>query len=290
MTKPIASAQRTNEILKKFDMYAKKSFGQNFIIEGGIVEKIARNCNCDDVAVIEIGPGIGALTEQLAKRAKKVVCYEIDERLKDVLDYSLAEYDNVEVIFEDFLSIDLLEKVNELNNHYQRVVICANLPYYITTPILFKIFESKANVDNITVMMQNEVADRFLAKVDTKDYNALSIIASVYYNCKSVMKVSRTIFNPRPNIDSTVIQFYKQENAIEIKDEQGLFLLIKGCFKQRRKTIYNNYREFLQDKDNATNDLEKANIALIARAETCTLDDFIKLKGVKDERESLCEN
>ena len=290
MTKPIASAQRTNEILKKFDMYAKKSFGQNFIIEGGIVEKIARNCNCDDVAVIEIGPGIGALTEQLAKRAKKVVCYEIDERLKDVLDYSLAEYDNVEVIFEDFLNINLLEKVNELNNHYQRVVICANLPYYITTPILFKIFESKADVDNITVVMQKEVADRFLAKVDTKDYNALSIIASVYYNCKSVMKVSRTIFNPRPNIDSTVIQFYKQENAIEIKDEQGLFLLIKGCFKQRRKTIYNNYREFLQDKDNATHDLEKANIALSARAETCTLDDFIKLKGVKDERESLCEN
>ena len=290
MNKPIASAQRTNEILKKFDMYAKKSFGQNFIIEAGIVDKIARNCNCDDVAVIEIGPGIGALTEQLAKRAKKVVCYEIDERLKDVLDYSLAEYDNVEVIFEDFLNIDLLKKVNELNNRYQRVVICANLPYYITTPILFKIFESKADIDNITVMMQKEVADRFLAKVDTKDYNALSIIASVYYNCKSVMKVSRTIFNPRPNIDSTVIQFYKHENAIEIEDEKGLFLLIKGCFKQRRKTIYNNYREFLQDKDSATQDLEKANIALSARAETCTLDDFIKLKGVKDERESLCEN
>ena len=290
MTKPIASAQRTNEILKQFDMYAKKSYGQNFIIEAGIVEKIARNSNCDDVAVIEIGPGIGALTEQLAKRAKKVLCYEIDERLKDVLDYSLQEYDNVEVIFEDFLNIDLVKVVSELNETYGRVVICANLPYYITTPILFKIFESKAKIDNITVMMQKEVADRFLAKVDTKDYNALTIIASVYYNCKSVMKVSRNIFNPRPNIDSTVIQFYMHEQEVNIADEQGLFKLIKACFKQRRKTIYNNYREYLGDKDMATDDLEKANIALISRAETCTLEDFIKLKGVKDERESICKN
>ena len=166
-------------------------------------------------------------------------------------------------------------------------MIAANLPYYITTALLFKIFEAKVPLDAITVMMQKEVADRFTAKVSTKDYNALSIISSVYYDCVPVMKIPRTIFNPKPNVDSAVIQFRVKQNPLNIEDEQGFFEMVKACFKQRRKTIYNNYREYLKDSDLAQEILNKAGIELSARAETCTMEDFIRLKGVQDEKKSI---
>ncbi|MBQ4343448.1 MAG: 16S rRNA (adenine(1518)-N(6)/adenine(1519)-N(6))-dimethyltransferase RsmA [Erysipelotrichaceae bacterium] len=287
MNKPIATVARTNEILQRFDLNAKKTFGQNFIIEPRIVEKIAESSQCHDGAAIEIGPGIGALTEQLALRAKHVTCYEIDERLKDVLAYSLEEYENVEIIFEDFLNCDLKSKVTELKEKYGKVVIAANLPYYITTALLFKIFEAKVPLNAITVMMQKEVADRFTAKVSTKDYNALSIISSVYYDCVPVMKIPRTIFNPKPNVDSAVIQFKVKKTPLNIEDEQGFFEMVKACFKQRRKTIYNNYREYLKDSELAQAILNEAGIELSARAETCTMEDFIRLKGVQDEKKSI---
>lgn len=283
MTKPIATISRTNEILDRFNLHAKKSYGQNFIIEPKIVEKIAELSLCDDIAVIEIGPGIGALTEQLAKRAKHVVSFEIDKRLEEALNYSLAEYNNIEIVYEDFLECDIKSLVDKYKDMYGNVVIASNLPYYITTPILFKIFESECDVESITVMMQKEVADRFDAKVATKEYNALTIISSAYYDCKTVLKVPKTVFNPKPNVDSAVVRFTKKKEDLKVFDKKSLFELIKACFKQRRKTIYNNYRSYLIDEKKAKLFLEKANISPSARAETLTLEDFIRLKEIQDE-------
>lgn len=277
MSKIIATPSNTKEILETYDLYAKKNYGQNFLVESQIVEKIARNAvPNDDTVVIEVGPGIGALTQFLARYAKKVVTFEIDERLIPVLADTLQDEDNVEVIQEDFLNVDLKEFVGK----YGEVVVAANLPYYITTPILFKIFESNADIKQITVMMQKEVADRFGAEVNTKDYNALSIITQYNYEVKTIMKISKHVFNPKPNVDSAVVQFtYRPSNLV--KDEQGFFQMVKACFKQRRKTILNNYGEYLKDKEKAKQNLDKAEIAYAARAESLPQEAFIRLYEVE---------
>lgn len=277
MNKAIATVARTNEILKKFDLYAKKGYGQNFIIEPGIVEKIADFAKCDNECVIEIGPGIGALTEQLCKRAKKVIAYEIDTRLLEVLPYSLSKYNNYEIRHQDFLEVDFEEVVRECRKEFNKVVVCANLPYYITTPILFKIFESKCEVDSITVMVQREVADRFCANISTKDYNALSVITQYLYNVKMVMKIPKTIFNPRPNVDSAVIQFTKKEHKITVDNEQVYFDFVKACFKQRRKTLFNNLKEIIQDNDKIREILTQCNLSETVRAEAIDGAKFIEL-------------
>lgn len=192
MKKPIATPSRTKEILETHGMFAKKNYGQNFLIESGIVDKIARHAVLSDHCVVfEIGPGIGALTQYLCEYAKKVVSFEIDERLPAVLADTLQEYENFELVMRDFLEIDLNEWCRTYREEGYDVVIAANLPYYITTPILFKIFESKADVAAITVMMQKEVADRFAAEVNTKDYNALSIITQYRCEVAPVMKVPK---------------------------------------------------------------------------------------------------
>lgn len=277
MSKIIATPSNTKEILETYDLYAKKNYGQNFLVESQIVEKIARNAvPNDDTVVIEVGPGIGALTQFLARYAKKVVTFEIDERLIPVLADTLQDEDNVEVIQEDFLNVDLKEFVGK----YGEVVVAANLPYYITTPILFKIFESNADIKQITVMMQKEVADRFGAEVNTKDYNALSIITQYNYEVKTIMKISKHVFNPKPNVDSAVVQFtYRPSNLV--KDEQGFFQMVKACFKQRRKTILNNYGEYLKDKEKAKQNLDKAEIAYAARAESLPQEAFVRLYEVE---------
>ena len=288
MNKPIATISRTNEILKKFDLRAKKGFGQNFITEPSIVGKIADLSQCQGKAVIEIGPGIGALTEQLALRAKQVITFEIDERLPSVLAYTLEPYQNVEIRLQDFLETDLLSLVDSLQKQYDDIVLCANLPYYITTPLLFKIFESKTNISIITVMMQKEVADRMAAQVNTKDYNALSILVQFYYEVKSVMKVPRSVFHPRPNVDSAVVQFIRRETLLKVSDEKQFTELVKACFKQRRKTIYNNLRDYLKDQDLALDLLIQANIDPQSRAENSQITDFVRLSEVYYERKGLC--
>lgn len=283
----VATIKRTNEILEKFNLRAKKGFGQNFIIDPNIVENIAAKANCDDACVIEIGPGIGALTQMLALRAKKVVAFEIDTQLLDVLAYSLDGLDNVEIINEDFLEVDLESYIAKLKKEYGKVVVCANLPYYITTPILFKIFECRERVDCITVMMQKEVADRFSASVNSKDYNALSVVTQYLYDTKTIMKISRNIFNPKPNVDSAIVQF-KEDRQFVVDNQEAFFELVKGCFKQRRKTIYNNLRDYCQDGELARSVLEKAHIAENKRAQELSLEVFKELYEVyKDERSSV---
>lgn len=280
MKKPIATPSRTREILETHGMFAKKNYGQNFLIEPGIVDKIARHAVVSDTCVVfEIGPGIGALTQYLCEYAKQVVSFEIDERLPDVLADTLQEYDNFELVMQDFLDIDLKQWCDTYKAQGYDVVIAANLPYYITTPILFKIFESGADIKAITVMMQKEVADRFSAVVNTKDYNALSIITQYRCEVSYVMKVPKNVFHPKPKVDSAVLQFRFREIRDDI-DEDVFFSLVKACFRQRRKTILNNYGEFCQDKTQAKEELHACGIDESRRAENVTLAEFIRLYEV----------
>lgn len=277
--KPIAIPSRTKAILEKHGMYAKKNFGQNFLIDSGVVDKIARSAMVsENCAVFEIGPGIGALTQYLCEYGKKVTCFEIDERIPSVLSDTLQEYDNWEVILQDFLTVDFDAYVKECRSQGYDVVVAANLPYYITTPILFKLFEAQEKVDAITVMMQKEVADRFIARVNTKDYNALSVISSYRCEMSKVMNVPKNVFMPKPNVDSAVLQFRFKPQTIA--NENEFFELVKACFKQRRKTIYNNLGEYFNDKEKAKQLLNEAQIDEKRRAETLTLEEFMHLYEV----------
>lgn len=277
--KPIAIPSRTKAILEKHGMYAKKNFGQNFLIDSGVVDKIARSAMVsENCAVFEIGPGIGALTQYLCEYGKKITCFEIDERIPSVLSDTLQEYDNWNVILQDFLTVDFDAYVKECRSNGYDVVVAANLPYYITTPILFKLFEAQEKVDAITVMMQKEVADRFIARVNTKDYNALSVISSYRCEMSKVMNVPKNVFMPKPNVDSAVLQFRFKPQTIE--NENEFFELVKACFKQRRKTIYNNLGEYFGDKEKAKQLLVDAQIDEKRRAETLTLEEFMHLYEV----------
>lgn len=289
--KVIATPSRTKEILEKHNLYAKKNYGQNFLIEPGIVSKIAAAAvTAGKCVVFEIGPGIGALTQMLSKEADKVVAFEIDERLPEVLADTLADCDNVEVVLQDFLNIDLKEVTQPYLDEGYEVVVAANLPYYITTPILFKIFEADAGISQITVMMQKEVADRFAAKCNTKDYNALSVITQYRCTVKNVLKVSKNVFNPKPNVDSAVLQFRFKENDPTI-NEPMFYKLVKGCFTQRRKTLLNNLFETIGDKELARKVLTDSGIDPARRAESCGLEEFIGLyRSVENAGISLCED
>lgn len=289
--KVIATPSRTKEILEKHNLYAKKNYGQNFLIEPGIVSKIAAAAVTENKCVVfEIGPGIGALTQMLSQVADKVVAFEIDERLPEVLKDTLSECDNVEVVLQDFLNIDLKQVSQPYLDEGYEVVVAANLPYYITTPILFKIFEANAGISQITVMMQKEVADRFSAQCNTKDYNALSVITQYRCTVKNVLKVPKNVFNPKPNVDSAVLQFRFKDSDPTI-NEPVFFKLVKGCFTQRRKTILNNLSETIKDKELARKILEESAIDPSRRAESCSMEEFIRLyRSVENERISLCED
>jgi 16S rRNA (adenine1518-N6/adenine1519-N6)-dimethyltransferase len=273
MEKPISANARTLAILKKFGISAKKGFGQNFIIDPSIVEKIARLSGIDENSiVVEVGPGIGALTEQLAIKAKSVTAFEIDPRCIEVLADTLSPYPNVNVVLQDFLSVT----DDELPSG--ELVLCANLPYYVTTPILFHIIEDMPRITSFTIMVQKEVADRFVAKPSTKDYNALSIIVQTLFEVKTVMNVSKAVFLPRPTVDSAVVRF-KRKSTLPIEDADRFFRLVKTAFTQRRKTLANNLKE-ISDNETIQTKLLEAGLDLKVRAEALTLNDFYRLYEV----------
>lgn len=284
MSKPIATYAKTKEILAKYDLTAQKKYGQNFIIDPSVVEKIAaESCLDAQSAVIEIGPGIGALSEQLAKRAKTVVAYEIDEKLVEVLKDTLSEYQNVRVIGADFTKIDLKETVRGLKENHDRVLISANLPYYITTSLLMKIFESDAPIDALTVMMQKEVADHFFLPPPSKERSALNILAESGFSVSRVMKVPKTVFDPKPAVESAVIRFTPHRHLLPEGDRSAYYAFVKACFKQRRKSLLNNLSAALCDKEKAKRVLEKAEIDVNVRAEALSAAQFAKLFEVKNE-------
>ena len=276
MSSAIATIRRTKEIQEKYQVFTKKTYGQNFIIEPRVVEKIAAAAISDENQLcIEIGPGIGALTQMLCEKSMHVVAYEIDERMPEVLRNEIAS-DHLEIILQDFLTVDVDQAIAQFRQPGQGVVFASNLPYYITTPILFKLFEAKEPIDAITVMMQKEVGQRFLAQASAKEYNALSVIWQYKCDCKKVMDVSRHVFWPSPRVDSAVLQF-TFHHKYHYANEAAFFWLVKSCFVQRRKTIYNNLQNALKDKELALQMLEKAGIAPSKRAQQCQLEDFMRL-------------
>ena len=272
--KDIATVSRTNEILDKYNLKAKKKFGQNFLIDANTVEKIAKNACDKDHITIEIGPGIGSLTQKLAKYSKEVISYEIDSSLIPVLKETLGDLDNVTVIEEDFLNTDL----GKASYHDEEIVVAANLPYYITTPILFKLLESDLKIKCISVMVQKEVADRFKASVNSKDYNALSVIVQHSYDVNILMNISKNVFNPKPNVDSAVIVF-KPKTKKYVKDEKEFYEMVKMAFTQRRKTLFNNLKEHF-DNEKIKKMYETLGLKDSIRAQEIDLDTFIRIYEV----------
>ena len=281
--KPIASISRTRAILNAYGLRAKKGYGQNFLTDVSVVARAAEASHCEG-AVIEVGPGIGALTEQLAKRSNHVRCYEVDERLVPILERELADYGNVEILLQDFLECDLEASVRELVNKFGTVSVCANLPYYVTTPILFKIFEGPEEIEWITVMVQKEVGERFSAAPGSAEYSALSVEAQVLYEVKKLFSVPAAAFSPPPKVDSAIIQFHRRPG---IPCEKGLFELIRACFAQRRKTLYNNLKEYLGSGDAAKELMEQAGMEESVRAQQLPCEAFIRLyELLKEEKEN----
>lgn len=279
---PIATKKRTREIQEKWNAATKKSFGQNFIVEPGVVQKIAKAaCGDGQGVVIEIGPGIGALTQYLCEDAQKVIAYEIDPRFPPILKEEIGA-DHLEIIQQDFLDVD----INALLEPYAKAEIpvrfASNLPYYITTPILFKLFEARWPIASITVMMQKEVADRFMARQGSKEYNALSVITQYRCHIEKIMDVNRNVFWPSPNVGSTVLRFTFRPDR-HLDDETAFVELVKACFVQRRKTLLNNLQSWLGDKDKALALLEKAGLEPSLRAQQLNLEDFLRLYEVSHE-------
>ncbi|NLL45060.1 MAG: 16S rRNA (adenine(1518)-N(6)/adenine(1519)-N(6))-dimethyltransferase RsmA [Mollicutes bacterium] len=265
---------QVKKILDKYHFNTKKKYGQNFIIDENIINKIIDKSLIDNTTlVIEIGPGIGALTTKLAKVAQNVLCYEIDKNLKDILDNVLTEYNNVEIIYNDFLKCHVLEDIKKYQ--YKKLYIVANLPYYITTPIIFKVIEDNLPVDKMIIMVQKEVGDRFKAKLGTKDYGSLTVFLNYYYEINKIMDVSRNVFIPKPNVDSIVVEFIKKKQLPSLKNEDLFFKLVKDSFKQKRKTLKNNLKGYDLVKINEV--LNKYNLDLQVRAENLSLDIFIEI-------------
>ncbi|WP_026673690.1 16S rRNA (adenine(1518)-N(6)/adenine(1519)-N(6))-dimethyltransferase RsmA [Alkalihalobacterium bogoriense] len=283
MNKDIATPLRTRAILEKYNFSFKKSLGQNFLIDLNILHNIVSAANVQsETGVIEIGPGIGALTEQLAKKAKKVVAFEIDNRLIPVLADTLSPYNNVKVIHHDVLKANVHEVIQAEFEEQQQIMVVANLPYYVTTPILMKLLEEQLPIQGIVVMIQKEVAERIAAKPGTKDYGSLSIAAQYYATAKTVMTVPKTVFVPQPNVDSAVLQLMiREQPPVQLEDETFFFETVRASFTQRRKTIYNNLlHHFGKDKkEEIVFVLSEAEIDPSRRGETLSIEEFALLSN-----------
>ncbi|TVP90998.1 16S rRNA (adenine(1518)-N(6)/adenine(1519)-N(6))-dimethyltransferase RsmA [Alkalibacterium sp.] len=288
--KEIATPIRTKEILEKYGLSAKKSLGQNFIIDTNILSKIVTSGEItNETTVIEVGPGIGALTEQLAKRAKKVVAFEIDDRLLPVLADTLSPYPNVEIIHSDVLKVDLHAFADQYLDDASEVVLVANLPYYITTPIIMRFLESGIKMDRMVLMMQKEVASRISASPRTKAYGSLSIAVQYYMNAEVAFTVPKTVFVPQPNVESAIIKLTKKtEPDYDLKDEQLFFRLVRSAFVQRRKTLWNNLLvAFGKDeavKGKLASALEEAEIDPKRRGETLSIEEFARLANALNQQ------
>ncbi len=259
------------EILNENSFVFKKKFGQNFLLDQNILNNIVSLGNITkDTLVIEIGVGAAALTRKLAEKAKLAIGYEIDTTLKEPLSKILENYDNIDIIYDDFLNRNIKDDLKKYE--YKNIMVVANLPYYITTPIITKFIDEEVDVEKIVVMVQNEVADRFSAKVGSKSYNSLTIFLNYYFDIKKAFIVSRNVFYPKPNVDSAVVVFNKKDNKIKVNNEGFFFKLVKDAFVQKRKTLRNNLKGYDLDKIDKT--LSKFNKDTSFRAENITIEEF----------------
>ena len=279
----IADYSVTKAVLERHGFTFKKSFGQNFLTDTNILQKIVDTAEIDDqVNVIEIGPGIGALTEFLAERAAEVRAFEIDHRLVPILADTLRDFDNVTVVNEDILKVDLAQHIQNFKNPDLPIKVVANLPYYITTPILMHLIESGIPFSEFVVMMQKEVADRISAQPNTKAYGSLSIAVQYYMTAKVAFIVPRTVFVPAPNVDSAILKMVRRpEPAVEVEDESFFFKISKASFTHRRKTLWNNLTGYFgkteEIKDKLTKALDQAGLSPSVRGEALSLAEFASL-------------
>lgn len=283
----LSNPQVTIETIKKYDFAFQKKFGQNFLIDSHVLDKIiaAAGVTKEDV-VLEIGPGFGTMTQYLAEAAKEVIAVEIDKTLIPILHETLADYENVTIINEDILKVDIAKLVEEKNGG-KPIKVVANLPYYITTPIIMGLFESHVPLDNITVMVQKEVAQRMQAGPGTKDYGALSLAVQFYAEPYIVANVPPNCFIPRPGVGSAVIRLTKWDNPpIAVKDEKLLFALIRASFNQRRKTLQNSLVNggISVTKEQVVEALEKLELSPTVRGEALTLEQFAALSDELKEQ------
>lgn len=280
----LGNPQNTIAILQKYHFNFQKKFGQNFLIDTRVLEKIihAAGITKEDF-VLEIGPGIGTMTQYLCENAREVVAVEIDKNLIPILADTLSDYDNVEVIHEDILKVDINRLAQE-KNQGKPIKVVANLPYYITTPIIMGLFESHVPIDSITIMVQKEVADRMQVGPGTKDYGALSLAVQYYAKPEIVANVPPNCFMPRPNVGSAVIRLTRhKEVPVQVADEKKMFALIRASFNQRRKTLVNglnNAPDIPYTKEQITEALEKMGLPVNVRGEALNLEQFAQLSNL----------
>ena len=283
----LGTPSATKEIINKYSFAFQKKFGQNFLIDSNVLESIIRGAEITkDDFVLEIGPGIGTMTQYLCEAARQVVAVEIDKMLIPILEDTLSEYDNVEVINQDVLKVDIKSLADEKNNG-KPIKVVANLPYYITTPIIMGLFESGVPIDSITIMVQKEVADRMQTGPGSKDYGALSLAVQYYATAKVILNVSATCFMPRPNVDSAVIKLTRhKEPTVNVADEKLMFKIIRASFNQRRKTLVNglkNSPELSFSKEQIGKAIEKIGKPETIRGEALTLEEFAELANAFTE-------
>ena len=283
----LGTPSATKEIINKYSFAFQKKFGQNFLIDSNVLESIIRGAEITkDDFVLVIGPGIGTMTQYLCEAARQVVAVEIDKMLIPILEDTLSEYDNVEVINQDVLKVDIKSLAEEKNNG-KPIKVVANLPYYITTPIIMGLFESGVPIDSITIMVQKEVADRMQTGPGSKDYGALSLAVQYYATAKVILNVSATCFMPRPNVDSAVIKLTRhKEPTVNVADEKLMFKIIRASFNQRRKTLVNglkNSPELSFSKEQIVKAIEKIGKPETIRGEALTLEEFAELANAFTE-------
>ena len=283
----LGTPSATKEIINKYSFAFQKKFGQNFLIDSNVLESIIRGAEITkDDFVLEIGPGIGTMTQYLCEAARQVVAVEIDKMLIPILEDTLSEYDNVEVINQDVLKVDIKSLAEEKNNG-KPIKVVANLPYYITTPIIMGLCDSGVPIDSITIMVQKEVADRMQTGPGSKDYGALSLAVQYYATAKVILNVSATCFMPRPNVDSAVIKLTRhKEPTVNVADEKLMFKIIRASFNQRRKTLVNglkNSPELSFSKEQIVKAIEKIGKPETIRGEALTLEEFAELANAFTE-------
>ncbi len=280
----LGNPQNTIAVLQKYQFNFQKKFGQNFLIDTHVLDKIiaAADITKDDF-VLEIGPGIGTMTQYLCENAREVAAVEIDKKLIPILEDTLSAYDNVTIINEDILKVDIAKLAKEKNGG-NPIKVVANLPYYITTPIIMGLFESHVPIDSITVMVQKEVADRMQVGPGTKDYGALSLAVQYYAKPEIVANVPPNCFMPRPNVGSAVIRLTKHaEVPVDVEDEKFMFRIIRASFNQRRKTLangLNNAPDIAVSKENIAKAIEELGVSASIRGEALTLEQFAKLSNI----------
>ncbi len=267
-------------LLEKNSFSFKKKYGQNFIVDENIIDSIIKKAEIDrKTMVIEIGPGAGSLTYKLATFSKNVLCYEVDTSLKEILEENLKDFENVDIIYDDFLKRDIRRDLEKYS--YEKLYVVANLPYYITTPIIIKFIEDKIDVQKLVFMVQKEVGNRFKAVPKSKDYGSLTVYLQYYFDVKKIMDVSRNVFLPKPNVDSIVVSFTRKDKLLPLKNESFFFQLVRDSFQQKRKTIKNNLKDY--NLDTIEKVVKENQFTLNSRAEELPLLVFVQIANELSE-------